>query len=117
MSVELGGSPFKGFLIVAVDPLTGKRIGNWIKFKGRNERVLIKEKFDIFFLKIEMSGTDVLPCSAITHSNSKMKRLASLIWIPPAGQRGYVAFELVFFKTFFHFQDINKCILRRKLYY
>jgi hypothetical protein len=50
----LGGSPFKGFLIVAVDPLTGKRIGNWIRFKGRNERVLIKENIHIFFLIIQI---------------------------------------------------------------
>ncbi|CAG2107257.1 unnamed protein product [Medioppia subpectinata] len=78
LKMELGGELFKGFMIVAIDPLTGKRIGNWIKFKG----------------------TDILPCSAITHTNSRPKRMASLIWVPDPGARGYVAFEATIVRSF-----------------
>ncbi|XP_054162521.1 putative ferric-chelate reductase 1 homolog [Oppia nitens] len=78
IKVELGGELFKGFIIKAIDPLTGKPIGNWVRFKG----------------------TDILPCSAITHTNPKSKRQASLIWVPYPGTRGYVQFEATIVRSF-----------------
>lgn len=33
-AVELGGAPFKGFLIAAIDLQSNKRIGSWVKVKG-----------------------------------------------------------------------------------
>ncbi|XP_067133746.1 putative defense protein 1 [Centruroides vittatus] len=61
IKVEIYGAPFKGFLVAAVDPHTGERIGNWIKGKG----------------------TGILPCAAITHSDGRDKKHVILIWTPP----------------------------------
>lgn len=36
-AVELGGASFCGFLLVAIDPLSGSRIGKWIKARGEYE--------------------------------------------------------------------------------
>ncbi|RWS24184.1 putative ferric-chelate reductase 1-like protein, partial [Leptotrombidium deliense] len=68
--VEISGNAFAGFFVVAFDPHTGQNIGSWAK----------------------LEGTNILPCSGITHSNSKTKKLASLLWIPPHKKKGFVAF-------------------------
>lgn len=33
-TVELGGAPFKGFLVAAIDPQNNRRIGSWAKVRG-----------------------------------------------------------------------------------
>ncbi|XP_067122206.1 defense protein l(2)34Fc-like [Centruroides vittatus] len=60
-TIQIYGAPFKGFLVAAIDPLSGERIGNWIKGKG----------------------TGTLPCAAITHSDGRDKTHAVLYWLPP----------------------------------
>lgn len=70
-SVEIYGAPFKGFLVTAIDPHTGERIGNWIKGKG----------------------TGTLPCAAITHTDGRDKKHVILIWAPPENKtKGNVIF-------------------------
>ncbi|XP_022257285.1 uncharacterized protein LOC111089310 [Limulus polyphemus] len=61
ITVEITGAPFKGFIVIAVDPHTNKRIGSWKKVKG----------------------TDLLPCSAVTHVDPYPKRHVTLLWEPP----------------------------------
>ncbi|RWS10409.1 putative ferric-chelate reductase 1-like protein, partial [Dinothrombium tinctorium] len=68
--VEIGGAPFKGFFVAAIDTQMGERIGNWTKLRG----------------------TTPLPCSAITHKDSKSKKLVQLLWIPPPYSKGLVTF-------------------------
>ncbi|XP_023222273.1 putative defense protein 3 [Centruroides sculpturatus] len=63
--VDLGGAPFKGFLIAAIDPVTNERIGTWLKSQGM----------------------DTLPCSAVTHTNARPKISATLIWTPPSNKK------------------------------
>jgi hypothetical protein len=78
IKVELGGAPFKGFFIAAVDPKTGHRIGSWAKVKG----------------------TETLPCSAITHTNNKSKKYAAFLWMPPPHEQGYVTFVATIVQSF-----------------
>ncbi|KAG0430006.1 hypothetical protein HPB47_023090, partial [Ixodes persulcatus] len=59
--VELGGAAFKGFFIAAMDPVTQKRIGTFLKVKG----------------------THPVSCSAVTHNDAHPKSHVSLLWLPP----------------------------------
>ncbi|XP_077561331.1 ferric-chelate reductase 1-like [Haemaphysalis longicornis] len=61
IQVELGGAPFKGFFIAAMDPRTQKRIGSFLKVKG----------------------THPVTCSAVTHNDAHPKSHVSLLWLPP----------------------------------
>ncbi|KAL1451229.1 hypothetical protein MTO96_006288 [Rhipicephalus appendiculatus] len=61
IQVELGGHPFKGFFIAAMDPRTQKRIGSFLKVKG----------------------THPVSCSAVTHNDAHPKSHVSLLWLPP----------------------------------
>ncbi|KAH8033203.1 hypothetical protein HPB51_008198 [Rhipicephalus microplus] len=69
--IELGGHPFKGFFIAAMDPRTQKRIGSFLKVKG----------------------THPVSCSAVTHNDAHPKSHVSLLWLPPQNQpEGEVVF-------------------------
>lgn len=70
VKVDIGGAPFKGFLITAIDTLTGERVGSFATVKG----------------------SSVLPCSAITHTDNKLKKSASFLWNPPKAKKGRVTF-------------------------
>ncbi|KAH6946589.1 hypothetical protein HPB50_014145 [Hyalomma asiaticum] len=71
INVELGGAPFKGFFIAAMDPRTQKRIGSFLKVKG----------------------THPVSCSAVTHNDAHPKSHVSLLWLPPQNQpEGEVVF-------------------------
>ncbi|XP_076346924.1 reelin domain-containing protein 1-like [Tachypleus tridentatus] len=65
ITVQITGAPFKGFFVTAVDPRTNKRIGSWKKVRG----------------------TDLLPCSAVTHVDPYLKRHVTLLWEPPTDKR------------------------------
>jgi hypothetical protein len=70
IKIDIGGAPFKGFLVTAVDSFTGDRLGS--------------------FTKVE--GSALLPCSAITHTDNKLKKFASFLWNAPKNKKGRVTF-------------------------
>ena len=39
-----------------------------------------------------VKGAATLPCSAITHTNNRLKKYASLLWVPPKDKKGEVTF-------------------------
>lgn len=66
-------SPFKGLIVQAIDPESGRTIGNFSQGKG---------------LKTIDS------CSAVTHSDNRNKKAAILVWnAPQQGQPGLVVFR------------------------
>ncbi|XP_018496536.1 putative defense protein 1 [Galendromus occidentalis] len=79
IQVEIAGSTFKGFIVAAIDPDTHKRIG---RFQ-------------------EVTGTQPLPCSAITHSDGQLKKRVSLLWVPPNDiPKGNVIFMATVVKSY-----------------
>ena len=76
------GVSFKGLLVQAVDPSTNQPIGTFEPGRG---------------LKTIDS------CSAVTHSDARGKRSATLVWDAPQGTAGRVAFKSTLVKRFSEF--------------
>ncbi|KFM66313.1 putative ferric-chelate reductase 1-like protein, partial [Stegodyphus mimosarum] len=65
-------STFEGFLVQAIDKMTGRLIGRFLDADG-------------LYLMDE--------CSAVTHKDNKQKTAVHLAWVAPLNQRGDVIFR------------------------
>ena len=76
------GVPFKGLILQAFDPTTGELIGRFDPGRG---------------LKTIDS------CAAVTHSDRRGKRQATLIWEAPLNRQGRVGFRATVVQRFSEF--------------
>ncbi|RWS12380.1 putative defense protein 3-like protein [Dinothrombium tinctorium] len=76
------GLAFKGLVVQAYDPLTNLPIGSFQSGRG-------------------LKTLDA--CSAVTHTDKRGKRSATLIWIAPPNARGKVAFRATIVQRFSEF--------------
>jgi len=78
------GLSFKGLMVQAFDPITSELIGSFQGGRG-------------------LKAMDT--CSAVTHSDRRGKRSATLLWVAPNSSPGSVAFRATIVQRFSEFYD------------